>query len=111
MSRPKTLALLPGCSNHEHRNWLIGPVGHHRDSDTVEESNWQVMLDAMSDADPSGENYEVHRFGHWAVGWVEEIAARPGSKCAALAAELRERLDNYPLLDEEHHADLESEDL
>lgn len=108
-SQPKILALLPGGARHEHCDWLIGPVGHSRDSEPLEESNWQVMLQAYSDADPAGDNYEVHRFGHWAVGWIEEVAVRPGSRCAEVATDLRKRLENYPILDEHHLSDLEHE--
>lgn len=105
-NQPKTLALLPGGARHEHHDWLIGPVGHSRDSDSVEESNWEAMLEAYSAADPEGSNYEVHRFGHWAVGWIEEVAVRPGSRCADVAAELRARLEVYPILDEHRYSRL-----
>jgi len=105
----KTLAILPGGHDHDHAQWLIGPVGHHRDSDLVEESNWQTMLASYREIDPEELDHEVHRFGHFAVGWVEEIAYRPGSAVAVEADRLRERLEGYPILDEDHHSMLESE--
>lgn len=105
----KTLALLPGGRSHEHAAWLIGPVGQSRDSDLVETSNWHVATAGLHALDPEGIDHEIHRFGHWAVGWIEEIATRPGSACAALADELREALAEYPFLDEDHHSALEYE--
>lgn len=98
----KTLSLLPGISlDHPQATWEIGPVGHHRDSDLVEESNWDSMLASYAAADPDGKDYEVHRFGHFAVGWIEEVAYRPGSKVSEVAATLRDCLKGHPILDEE----------
>lgn len=105
--KPKTLGILPGCARHEHAHWHLAPCARHRDSDTVEESNFQVQLAAFAHADPAGTTYEVHRFGHWAVGWIEEVAVQPDSSVAALAAEFRTRLSHHPILDEEHLASLE----
>lgn len=105
----KTLSLLPGCSDHDHADWLIGPVGQHRDSDSIEESNFRVAVARFQAIDPDEHDHEIHRFGHWAVGWVEEIATRPGSPCAALAVEMRAALADYAILDEDDHSALESE--
>lgn len=105
----KTLGILPGCARHEHANWHIGPVGHSRDSSPEEESNWQVTLAAFDSVDPDHKHHEVHKFGHWACGWIEEVAYDPGANIASLAAELRERLESYPILDERHLAYLELE--
>lgn len=105
----KTVSVLPGCSDHEHADWLIGPVGVHRDSDPVDRSNWETVIDAYDQADPDGTDHEILHFGHWAVGWVEEVAYRPGSKCAELADEFRERLEAYPILDERRYSLLELE--
>ena len=103
----KTLAILPGGRDHEHAAWFIGPVGHHRDSDLVEESNWDTMIAAYRAIDPDEQDHEVHRFGHFAVGWVEEIAYRPGSAVAAEADRLRARLEDYPILDDDAHSQME----
>ena len=107
----KTLALLPGGSLHEHAEWLIGPVGQHRDSDSIEESNFRVAVAAFVALDPNERDHEVHRFGHWAVGWIEEIATRPGSACAKLANEMREQLKSYSILDDDDHSALEAEQV
>lgn len=100
---------LPGCRGHEHAEWLVGPVGHHRDSDAVEESNWRAMCAEYARVDPGMADHEIHYFRHWAVGWVEEVAYRPGSKVAEVAAQLRARLDIYPVLDEFLLAEVEHE--
>ena len=48
----KTLSLLPGCNYHPHRDWNIGPVGHSRDSDMVEECNWDSVVAEFTRIDP-----------------------------------------------------------
>lgn len=108
---PKTLGILPGCHDHDHASWYIGPVGHHRDSDLNERSNWAVMIARYREIDPEEHDHEIHRFGHWGVGWVEECAYRPGSAVAAAADEMRASLDAHPILDEDAHSALESEEV
>lgn len=105
----KTLALLPGGQALDNSDWQIGPVGHSRDSDLVEESNWQSMLASYLAVDPDQTDHEVHRFGHFAVGWIEEVAYRPGSKVATIANTIRAQLKEYPILDELAYSELEFE--
>lgn len=105
----KTLALLPNCSDHEHRDWYIGPVGHSRDSSLLEECNWDSMIASYTAADPDGNDHEILRFGHFAVGWIEEVAYRPGSKVAEVAETIREQLESYCVLDEEALSESEHE--
>jgi len=89
--------------------WETGPVGHHRDSGLLAESNWEVTLARLEAVDPEGLDHCVLNYGHFAVGWVEEIATRPGSQCAAIAAEIARDLESYPVLDEDHFCNLEHE--
>lgn len=107
----KTLSLLPGGARHEHADWQIGPVGVHRDSDTIARSNWRVTLARFEEIDPEGTDYEVHRFGHWAVGWIEEIAYRPDTAIAGEADRIRASLAGYAILDEDDQGELEMEDV
>lgn len=106
----KQLKICPGVgTDHPQADWILGPVGHHRDSDLITESNWDVMCNRYFLADPEGTDYEIHRFGHFAVGWVEEIAVRPGSACAAIQAELRATLEDNSVLDEDHLSSTETD--
>ncbi len=97
----------PAKGDEDRSGWLIGPVGRHRDSDLIEESNFGVVTDRLHMVDPEGLDYEIHRFGHWACGWIEEIAYRPGSAVASLVETFRADLDGYPILDEDHLSELE----
>lgn len=102
--------LLPGLSDYV--GWMCGPVGRTRDSDALERSNWEVVtadLLALARELPDGrETVEIHRFGHWAVGWIEEVVISPDAPDALAAAQgWAARLDRYPVADEEHYAETE----
>lgn len=101
---------LPGMSDYA--GWTFGPVGRSRDSDALERSNWDVVtqeLLALAKNLPDGrQTVEVHRFGHWAVGWVEEIVVCPDDPDAlALQASWERNLERYPVADEMHYSDTE----
>jgi len=88
--------------------WYAAPVGRSRDSDTVERSNWEVQLERI----PESETVQVVREGHWAVGWVEWLAIHESDRGALGEAEkIGEELENYPMLDEDHHSQLEWETM
>lgn len=93
-------------------DWLIGPCVHNRDSDILTKANWkafnQIMWEARStNADEN--DYEVHGFNHWANGWFEIVLIKPGSLAAIKAQECEDRLENYPILDDDLHSDMEDE--
>lgn len=86
---------------------------HHRDSDSIEESNWLVIREDFINrfGEDKGTilagDIAVANLGHWAVGWVEHLMYNYARKDITKAAEeIREKLSNYPLLDEDHHSQL-----
>jgi hypothetical protein len=97
--------------------WLIAPCAHNRDSDLATESNWQAQcdtllplnIDAMIEEEEV-ETVQIVRNGHWACGWIEWIAIHSSNFEAVTAAEeLAERLEEYPLLDEDDYSRREFE--
>lgn len=79
--------------------------GHHRDSDLLVESNWDQILEALGG---ESETVKVIRFSHWAVGWVESIFVHEGNLGALrIASELLDRMDDYPVLDEDDFSERE----
>lgn len=105
--------------------YVLAGFGIHRDSDALDESNYAVAMRALLEAvgqDPMDLTtfdsfrrtpYEaedlvpmmVGSWGHWAVGWTEELLIRADN--AALVAEadrLLARLEDYAVLDEEHYS-------
>lgn len=84
---------------HEWSAVGLGPVGQSRDSRAYDRSN---MRAAVAILDAAGARYAVASFGHWAVGWVEEIAHDCGDPATVAAvADIADRLSRYPLLDED----------
>jgi hypothetical protein len=74
-------------------------VGQNRDSKPLEQSNFAVALELLGG---ESETVEVHRFGHWGPGWFEIILIDPGAADKiAIAQEIEERMENYPVLDEQ----------
>ena len=88
---------------------------HHRDSRLLDQSNAAAIEDALSpflEADDPDIIEEHH--GHWACGWIDGFAIRVfrnGEVTQAFRtyAEIVDRLDNYPVLDEEDYSRREYE--
>jgi len=91
------------------RDWLVAPVSHSRDSDLLSESNWDAQIAVLKAVDADGDDWEIHRFGHWACGWFEIVIVRPESECAAKAEELAASLSDYPVLNDEDFSERERE--
>jgi hypothetical protein len=95
-----------GCNP---RDVGIGPVGRHRDSEALDESNFRVILADLRQTD---ERVTDLRFRHWGVGWVEEIAV-PLDDPALIdrVAHWVGQLASYPVADETDLAVLEAEHI
>jgi hypothetical protein len=93
---PKGLAL------YDQQDWLVAPCGRNRDSGLLDRSNFKA-LENLLEATPN-EDWELHRFGHWACGWFEIIIVRPGSPAETIAREVESALDNYPVLNDEDYS-------
>ena len=91
-------------------DWECAPCGVTRDSDALTRANFDALCDLFDNIDPYGEDWEVARFSHWAVGWVEEIFVRPKTRVAELAAETRTRLATYPCISEDLWIEYDAED-
>lgn len=100
-------------SDAESRGWAVigvGPVGQHRDSDCLARSNFEVIYSDLSSR--FGESVDIARFGHWAVGWVEEIIFDAGRfEVSRAVVDWRDKLEAYPVADEDHYCNLEFEEL
>jgi hypothetical protein len=95
-------------------NWAIFYT-HNRDSRLLEESNADAINEAMepfTDGDDPDVVMESHR--HWAVGHVDGFSMRVYRDGVITEAfktyhELMERLEDYPILDEEAYSNREYE--
>ena len=88
---------------------------HTRDSDRVERSNGEAI--AIEMLKESSDDVSLEHHTHFAVGWVDGVAVKvygdDGKITEAFGKlhELLERIEDYPILDENAHAALESEEL
>lgn len=83
-------------------------VGQSRDSDALERSNFACMLKELGG---ESETVLVIRESHWAVGWVEWIAIHATEdKALAIADEIKGKLEDYPVVNEDHWSGLECEE-
>lgn len=102
-------SLTPAGYSDDKSTWIVAPCGRHRESDLVAESNHDVAIARLAAIDPDENDHAVVRSGHFAVGWIDEIIVRPGSACAVEADAIRESLEGYPILSDDHHSMLELE--
>lgn len=81
----------------DYRDWF-GILGQSRDSEALERSNFRVGLEMLGG---ESDDVRVEHYGHWAVGWIEEIYVRPGSPAHNIAIEIEAQLSDYPVLGED----------
>jgi len=88
---------------------LVAPVGQNRGSEALERSNFETALKELGG---ESDTVQVHRFGHWAVGWHELILIDPQDTAAVKTAEdIEAALQDYPVLDDAHLSELELEEF
>ena len=80
------------------------------DQDTLNLSNQQTILSEIQDINPK--HIEIQSNGHWACGWVEQIAVKlfhngKPTKAGLKALELYRRIENYPVLDDSDYSERE----
>jgi hypothetical protein len=96
----------------------VGQVyGVHRDSDLLNQSNWEVVHTMIAAAGLS-ESFPEYTSNHWAVGWVTALCIKLTTESGELNkpalkfwAGILESLENYPVLDDDHFSNLEWNDL
>lgn len=86
-------------------DWLVAPVSRNRDSQILDESNFETFKKILDDKKIE---YETHRFGHWANGWFEIILVDPAG--IQELEEIEDRLEDYPILDEMDYSEREYND-
>lgn len=90
-------------------------IGYHRDSDHIDESNWDRILEGIGENPSAAEECRgllVVREHHWAVGWVEWCAVHETDtellkRCDEILGGLK---DCYPVYDDEDLGRRESEE-
>jgi hypothetical protein len=92
-------------------DFYLAPVSVTRDTaDSLSLSNWQVVteeLEKLARHDETG----IARMGHWACGWYEIFLIHATDSEALKAADQwAADLESYPVADESHLSELESQE-
>lgn len=125
----ESTCLLPNGRAIAESGYVLAGFGRSRDSHTIEESNFWTAYKALQmvagegdqgevtlhrpweDDDPCTAAVAIARWRHWAVGWVEEIMVRADTEAVlAVAAALQQRVEDYPILDEDDVAQRDAEE-
>ena len=116
LRREDGVAVFPGHPAHDDpEHWAIGPIIETRDSSLIEKTNARALEAALRARPEFEDEWEVHRFGHWAVGWVHHLSLRVLDDAGAPTPVLRflveweRKLDGYPVADEEALCEAEYE--
>ncbi len=96
----------PGLGCEDRQDWLVAPVSITRDSECLGRSNWSVVTGDVITRSAT-EDWEIHRFGHWACGWFEIMLVRPGSMAHMVCDEWSSALEDYPIASDDHFSELE----
>lgn len=112
---PKPWTLPRNYSGGSWPEWFVF-LSQNRDSDALERSNFTCALAAVQRASSTVGGHEDDqeiapqpvRENHFAVGWVEWIAIHSADAGALAEAErLADKLDGYPVVNEDHLSTLE----
>lgn len=90
----------------DRQDWLVLPMGRNRDSNVLDEINFDVALEMLG-----GESADVFLacFNHWACGWFEIILVRPDTDAANKAKDIESQLEDYPILDDDKYTEVAQE--
>jgi hypothetical protein len=80
-------------------------LSQNRDSDALTRSNFICALEQI------GGNVAVSHERHWACGWIETILIpQENTQALAVAQQILNKLEDYPVLNEDHYSELEYEE-
>jgi hypothetical protein len=129
-------------TDYQDQGWTLF-VGRHRDSDNLENSNFETIEKQFEEKYEKNEDFRIEGSSHWAVGWTDQMMIRAlqcqcddwekahivsttvtnewfcqicEHRCEVRpivfdALDIKERLDEYPVLDEEDFSRRDYEDL
>jgi hypothetical protein len=81
---------------------VLACVSTHRETPPILVPNQAIALEMLAAVDPDATAYTVHRFTHWAVGWIDYVIVNTQRAAVVeVCADIMQRLDAYPLLNEE----------
>ena len=86
----------------------VGPINQNRDSEALSRSNFRVIVRDLRAVDA---RVTVERFGHWAVGWIDEVVVPISNPGVVQRIESWvTQLEGYAAADDYDLAELEAEE-
>lgn len=98
-----------GLNYPNQQDWLVLPVIQTRDSGCLERANFQAAEESLLEIDLQYETWQKVNFRHWGPGWFEILLVKPNTSAYKLAIDICQKLDDYPILDENLLSELELE--
>jgi hypothetical protein len=90
-------------------DYYIGP-SMNRDSDILTQSNFAAALEMLGGESKKTRDVIVASFTHWANGWIDAIFVHKDAKeKVEILQDIADRIQNYPVLDEDDYSQRESE--
>jgi hypothetical protein len=95
-------------------NWMLYSI-RHRDSDLLTQSN-AIEIEKQMEPFIKSEDAFIGNFGHFLVGWIDHLAVRVKNSSGKVTDafkklyELMVKMEDYPVLNEEHWSEMEDED-
>lgn len=97
-----SLHLRGNASDDFRLNWYATPFMHTRDSNALDESNYEVIFRELRENFPN--TATDHRFDHWGFGWYERVYVRADDAVAIDAVQRWvSALEDYPIANEEDY--------
>ena len=94
------------------KTWGFTNIDQSRDSDILTKSNFKYITEELMGIFP--DDFRIENYNHWAVGWVDRLVCRVYddddkkiiSSAFYLAMEWLDKLDNYPVADEDSYGEM-----
>lgn len=94
------------------KTWGFTNIDQSRDSDILTKSNFKYITEELMGIFP--DDFRIENYNHWAVGWVDRLVCRVYddddqkiiSSSFYLAMEWLDKLDNYPVADEDSYGEM-----
>jgi hypothetical protein len=106
-----TMFDVPGKGSNGKEHWLVGPCIRTRDSDALERSNYDEMIELIeNEIGDEEDTWETHSFNHWGPGWFSIVVVQPNTLAHKVVVECEYALADYPVLCEERMSRYEEDD-
>jgi len=83
-------------------------VTQTRDSNLVDKCNFECAFRMLCGEGGESDFIKIYQFGHWSCGWFQCLCIHKDSPKFSIALDIKKRIINYPILDEEIYCEMEN---